>query len=224
MGSIFSEVQRQLETHVRLELDNKLPINFFQEFFDYLSRFLITSELCDLSRHVETVTHKLFNFIYSTQGGNDLHSNCFLNVSTEIMAPFHEGLLTGLQRQLYNVDLIFRAFRLAESVAKKIQHHKFAPECLQPLTQVRYCAYCTGYYKFKPCLFFCLNVFRGCFADIADLYRDYQRMVNALSVVQLEILPTLQPATFIAGSLHYLVELAKDLKQRNIQKEVSLII
>ena len=220
MYSTFMEMQRQLTNHVSNELDNKLPLDFFQQFFHYLSSFLVSSDLCDLPMELQTVMRNMFDFIYSAQQGENLHSDCYLNVSAQIMEPFYQGLFIGLERQLYNLDLIFRAMKVAEDLVKRMRYHRFAPECLKPFSQLQYCTHCTGYSKFKPCLFFCINVFRGCFADIADLHRDFQHMFNVLSVIPDELLPMFQPEIFIRDSLHYFVELAKELIDRNLKNEV----
>lgn len=149
------------------------------------------------------------------------HSECYHNVSTQIMENFYEELFNKLERQLYNLDLIYRSMQISGTVLDRIKQHQFSPACTKPLTQLQNCGHCSGYSKFKPCLFYCINLLRGCFADIADIHYEFQLLTKALSDIPDDILPTFQPTTFIQESLHILIDLVRVLSQRNLKDEVS---
>lgn len=220
-------MRRQFEIPINAALDKKLPSKFFDDFFSYLSSFLITSDLCQLTVQLKTVMFKFFNFIYDIKDGENLrqtHSKCYRNVSMQIMENIFEEIFNKLERQLYNLDLIFRAMQMSEIVLQRIARHQFSPECIKPLTQLQNCAHCTGYFEFKPCLFYCINVFRGCFADVAGIHQEFQLMIKALSDIPDEILPSLEPAAFIRSSLHYFLDLAEDLRNRDLKHEVSFLL
>ena len=223
MYSNIVEVRRQLEIPINSHLDEKLPADLFGDFFGYLGSFLVASDICDLSLQLEAVMFKFFDFVYSGQTGeslNQTHTTCYRNISMQIMASTYDELFNRLERQLYNLDLIFRAMRMSEIVLQRLYKHRFSSECTRPLTQLQNCAHCTGYFKFKPCLFYCLNVLKGCFADVADIHREFRLMTNALSDIPDDILGTFQPEVFIKDSLIYLVHLAEDLSSRNLKAEV----
>ena len=218
-------MRRWLEIPINDLFDGKLEEGFFNDFFGYLNSFLVQSDLCELPQQLKLVMVKLFDFAYEAQQGDRRlrfsHGECYRNVSMQIMESVFRELFNKLERQLYNLDLIFRAMQISETVIEKIKQHHFSPECTKPLTQVQYCGKCTGFYRFKPCLFYCMNVFRGCFADIADVQKEFQLMTRALSDIPDEVLPMFQPAAFIQESLHYFVDLATDLRERDLKAEVS---
>ena len=225
MYSNFVEIKRQLEIPVRNLLDNKMPEDLFRDFFQYLSSFSVVSDLCVLPLELTAVTSKIFDVVYDAQPGESLretHTTCYQNVSTQLMSETYERLFNGLERQLYNLDLIFRAMQISETVLEGLKRHRFATECTKPLTQMFNCAQCTGYFLFKPCLFYCMNVLRGCFADVADVHKDFQLMTKALSDIPDDILGTFQPEVFIKDSLTHFVNLVEDLRALDLKSEVRV--
>ena len=231
MYSNFRETRRQLEGPINNILHEKMPKKLFNDFFSYLSSFAITSDLCDLSEELNAIMLKLFTLVYEgkqeevqeepqRESLRQMHPQCYKNVSTQIMESFYNELFNKLERQLYNLDLIYRAMELSEIVLERLKTHQFSPECTKPMTQLQNCGQCTGYFKFKPCLFYCINVFRGCLADVADIHEEFQLLTKALSDIPDDILPTFQPNVFIANSLHLFIELATDLMDRDLRREV----
>ena len=222
--SNFKEIRRQLEIPVKILLDDKMPEDLFDNFFTYLSSFSVTSDLCDLPLHLTAIMSRVFDFIHDAQSGvslRDVRTECYLNVSVQLMSETYERLFAGLERQLYNLDLIFRAMKISEFTLQRLKEHRFSAECTKPLTQLYNCGQCTGYFTFKPCLFYCMNVLRGCFSDVADIHKDFRLMTKALSDVPDSILGTFQPEVFIKDSLIHFVNLVEDLKERNLKSEVS---
>ena len=227
MFTNFIEIRRQLEIPIRTQLDNEMPEDLFSDFFQYLSSFSVVSDLCDLPLELNAIMSKIFDFIYDFQPGESLretHSKCYQNVSVQLMSETYERLFNGLERQMYNLDLIFRSMQMSEIVLERLKRHRFSTECTKPLTQLFNCAQCTGYFLFKPCLFYCMNVFRGCFADIADLHKEFRLMTKALSDIPDYILGTFQPDIFIKDSLTHFINLVDDLKSRDLQFEVRVCI
>lgn len=227
MYSNIVEIRRQFEIPVNTQLGGKMPSDLFDDFFTYLSSFSITSNLCDLPLELEAIVMKLFTFVYNGQSGEDLsqvHAECYENASMHIMASHYNRLFVSLERQMYNLDLIFRAMHISETIIHRIKRHRFSSVCAKPLTQLQNCGQCTGYLKFKPCLFYCLNVFKGCLADVADVHREFQLLTKALSDIPDDILGTFQPDRFIGDSLLHFIELTEDLTTRDIKTEVSCTI
>lgn len=228
--SNFIEMRRQLEISINsIVQDEKRKLNnLFDDFFSYLSGFPFTSDICSLDQELQAVMVKLFNFVYEIQldGGRNLqtsHAECYYNVSIQIMENIFEELFIKLERQVYNLDLIQRAMQMSGTIVESISHHQFSHVCTKPLTQLQNCGHCSGYSKFKPCLFYCINLLRGCFADIADVHQEFRLLTKALSDIPDDILPTFRPTTFIQDSLGYLIDLVQDLKGKNLIEDVSVL-
>jgi hypothetical protein len=220
----FLEIRRQSEISIKSELGGKLPAHMLNDFFSYLSSLSVASDLCDLPLELNRVMFRLFDFVHDGQPGeslNQTHTACYRNVSMQIMSDSYDRLFVRLERQIYNLDLIHRAMQLSEVVVGRLKRHRFSSECTKPLTQLQNCGHCTGYSKFKPCLFYCMNVLRGCFADVADIHKEFRLLTKALSDIPDDILGTFQPDVFIKDSLTHLVQLVKDLRSIDLREEVA---
>lgn len=226
INSNFIEMRRQLEIPINSIVEGKLGKKLFDDLFSYLSGFPFTSDICNLDLELEAVMLKLFNFVYDIQAGLDVRqtrSKCYYNVSTQIMENIYEELFSKLERQVYNLDLIQRAMQMSGTIVESLSRHQFSSVCTKPLTQLQNCGHCSGYSKFKPCLFYCINLLRGCFADVADIHEEFRLLTKALSDIPDDILPTFRPTTFIQDSLRHLIDLVRDLWSRNLKDEVSVL-
>ena len=226
MYSNFVEVRRQLEIPIRNLLDDKFPQDLFDDFFSFLSSFSVTSDICDLPLQLNAIMSKIFNFIYDGQSGINLretHTECYRNVSVHILSDTYERIFSRLERQVYNLDLIFRAMQMTEVVLESLKQHRISSVCTKPLIQLQSCAKCTGYHTFKPCLFYCMNVLRGCFADVSDISREFRLMTKALSDIPDDILGTFHPEVFIKESLTYFIQLTEALTRKDLKAEVGIM-
>ena len=219
--STLTEIQRQLEIEVNQTLNNLLPKNTFQPLFDYFIEFLYTPDLCPLAGNIQSIIQGLFKVVYEEQGGDEMNSNavklsCFRNASNSFTFLYLQDILTPLERQLHELKLFIESLKTAEEIMHAVRGHSFSDTCVHALMKLKYCAYCGGFTRFKPCLFFCLNTLRGCLADIAEINREFSPFLTALRKVSRDFPSNWQPEVFIATSLRNFATLSRTLKTTNL--------
>lgn len=219
--STLKEIQRQLEIEVNQTLNNLLPKNTFQPLFDYFIEFLYTPDLCPLAGNIQSIIQGLFKVVYEEQGGDEMNSNavklrCFRNASNSFTFLYLQDILTPLERQLHELKLFIESLKTAEEIMHAVRGHSFSDTCVHALMKLKYCAYCGGFTRFKPCLFFCLNTLRGCLADIAEISREFSPFLTALRKVSRDFPSNWQPEVFIATSLRNFATLSRTLKTTDL--------
>ena len=223
-GAVYStltEIRRQFEIEVNQTLNNLLPRNTFQPLFDYFIEFLYTPDLCPLAGNIQSIIQELFKVIYAGQGGEQMNSNpeklrCFRNASNSFTFLHLQEILTPLERQLHELKTFIDSLKTAEEIMYAVRGHSFSDTCVQALMKLKYCAYCGGFTKFKPCLFFCLNTLRGCLADVAEIRREFSPFLTALNKVSKDFPSNWQPEVFIANSLRNFATLSRNLKTTDL--------
>ena len=228
MYETFKEIQRQLEIEVGQELHGELEEGFFNELFAYLKTFLFHSDLCPLEGHLRSQMEKLVEYVYLGQTKKAINETsdpelqmCFNNVSNAFVSSYLKDVQDPLEIQLTDLKLFVASVNMAEHITKVVKTHSFSPSCISALMRLKYCAYCGGYGQFRPCLFFCINTFRGCLADLAELHEDYSDFMTALRVFSNGLIPQLEPQAFISESLRHFVTLARALRSTDLESMVS---
>ncbi|XP_078250990.1 glypican-4-like [Rhinoraja longicauda] len=56
-------------------------------------------------------------------------------------------------------------------------------ECADALLKMTYCPHCRGIFVVKPCNKYCLNVMKGCLANLADLDIEWNNFIDAMLMV-----------------------------------------
>lgn len=225
--STLTEVRRQLEIEVNQTLNYHLPRDAFTSLFNYFAEFLYTPDLCPLAGTLQSVIQELFKAVYIGQGGVDMESSpermsCFRNASNSFTFLHLQEILTPLERQLYDLKLFVDSLKMAEEIMHTVRGHTFSRSCMNALPRLKYCAYCAGFKRFKPCLFFCLNTLRGCVADVAEIHQDFSHFLTALKTMSRDFALEWQPEAVISNSLHYFVTLSTTLKTTDLRAWVSI--
>ena len=201
-------------------LPSKLPEGVFQELFKYLTTFIHHPDFCPLREHVQSLAQELFNSVYFAQLTDehsvDTDSICLRNVSSAFVQGYVEEIAVSLERLLVDVELFVESIEIAEEIMGTVKEHSFSTPCVYALTRLKYCALCGGHTEFPACLSFCLNVFRGCLADVAELYDDFAEFHEILKTFSDRLVSDLQPQMILASSLQKIVGLVEALKREDL--------
>ncbi|XP_026170300.1 glypican-5 isoform X2 [Mastacembelus armatus] len=65
-------------------------------------------------------------------------------------------------------------------VMNATEHVSLSKECVKGLVKMVYCSHCRGLTLIKPCVGYCLNVMRGCFASMSELDQPWRRYTTLL--------------------------------------------
>ena len=226
MYNTLVETQRQLEIEVNEQVNNELPSGAFNTFFEFLTNFLYHPDLCPLPEQIRLQMQELFTAVYFAQGGSEIGNDtqrqqCFGNISASFVHSYQQDVLSSLEKSLSDLKLFLNSLTIVEEVVSTVRTHTFTPSCVSALTKLKYCAMCSGYLKFSPCLFLCLNTLRGCVADIAELQHNFGTLLAELTTFADYLAPELQPETIISTSFRSFVDLASELAKTDLKTLVS---
>lgn len=113
-----------------------------------------------------------------------------------------EEIIVSLERLLVDVALFVESIETAEEIMDTVKEHSFSTPCVFALMRLKYCAICSGHTEFPACLSFCVNIFRGCLADVAELYDDFAEFHEILKTFSDRLVSDLQPQMIVANTLH----------------------
>ena len=205
------------------------PPGTFNDFLVYMSQYLYTSNICQLGNVTTATLQSLFDEIYQLQGGKSWKNEsaqfqaCYHHQSNNYLETYNINAFNGLKGILNDLRLFNHAFLLAEQILHTVAGHKYPEECLRALPDLQHCAYCGGYSNPKPCLNFCLNTMRGCFANVAALKSDFNRLTTLLSSYADNIIAAQwQPNTLVDAHLSTFITAAQSMLKTNLTLMVSV--
>lgn len=183
---------RQLEASVNKSLSGSLPHGTFTSLKTYMLSFVTANmpHLCPLPGILNELTNTLiqltlddmfdmnenYNFIMSDPES----AACMLNVSTTLVQDQLGKIQSSLEKQLEEMSLLSQSLSLSREVLNVMRRYSFTPSCITALMRMRYCPICSGYGKFRPCLYLCINTLQGCFADLAEMKFSFLELVSSM--------------------------------------------
>ena len=221
------------ETKVNSELNATLNKTLQHETFGvllkYMSQFVYTSNICHLNNETTGALRRMFDNVYQLQGpGKSINMStefqvCYEQQANIYLQKYSSNAINALKGILSDLRLFNHALILVEQVLHTVAGHQFPEECLKALPDLQHCAYCGGYGNPKPCLTFCLNTMRGCFANIAALKDDFSRLTSLLSSYAEKVIAVQwQPTTLVDSHLSALVSAVQNMMKTNLTLLVSV--
>lgn len=221
----FDEIRRQFEIDMNEVLNDQLPADMFDHFFQYFNLFIFHPDLCMLEDHLQLQIQRVADFVYRTiHRGPDIDVQkypCFVNITRSLTSTYLQDLFTALETQLYKIRVLVQSVQVTEEIVGVLRRHTFSPACLNALIRLKHCSYCGGFKQFKPCLYFCVNTLQGCFADVAELRPAFNGLLSSLKMASGRFSSQLQPEAFIQNALHHFVAMARSLKSRDLKGLMS---
>ncbi|XP_075774940.1 glypican-5 isoform X2 [Pelodiscus sinensis] len=162
-----------------------------QEFFTELGLFVFgidisTEEL--VNRFFDTLFPIVYNHLINP-GLKDTsleYSEC-IRMSRRVVSPFGNVpkiVMGQMGRSVLSSRTFLQALNLGIEVINTTDHLPFSKDCSRALLRMQYCPHCQGVALSKPCIGYCLNVIRGCLANMAEIdfhWRGYIQSLEELS-------------------------------------------
>ncbi|KAI6192389.1 Dally-like protein [Aphelenchoides bicaudatus] len=181
----------------------------FTDFFDELDEQFAV-EQTQSSSGVKNALATLFRKIFITEFSlmnplrkvGDTERYCMSRIQTQIR-PFG-NLPAKVASQLD------RAFNLWKQVTQSLEKASIvllnvadkltaSSECTSALVRLRECHLCSGVSpEARPCLGFCLNVLRGCYADVAEIEPQWSDYIDSLQQLTARLKSASNPFTVMA--------------------------
>ncbi|XP_075279784.1 glypican-5 isoform X6 [Opisthocomus hoazin] len=162
-----------------------------QEFFTDVGLFVFGADISTeqfVNRFFDTLFPIVYNHVINP-GPTDIsleYAECLRMASRDIR-PFGnvpQKAVGQMGRSLLPSRTFLQALNLGIEVINTTDHLRFSKDCGRALLKMQYCAHCQGLTLSKPCMGYCLNVIRGCLANMAEVdlhWREYVQSLEELS-------------------------------------------
>uniref|UniRef100_A0A6I8N1H8 Glypican 5 n=2 Tax=Ornithorhynchus anatinus TaxID=9258 RepID=A0A6I8N1H8_ORNAN len=158
-----------------------------QEFFTDVGLFVFGTDI-STEEFVHRFFDTLFPLVYNHlihPGSTDItleYSECIHMARREIK-PFGNipQLVVGqMGSSLLPSRTFLQALNLGIEIINTTDHLQLSKECSKALLRMQYCPHCQALTLSKPCMGYCLNVVRGCLANVAEVDPHWQRYIQSL--------------------------------------------
>ncbi|NXC33468.1 GPC5 protein, partial [Campylorhamphus procurvoides] len=158
-----------------------------QEFFTDVGLFIFGTDISTLefvNRFFDTLFPVVYNHVINP-GLTDIsleYAEC-LRMARRDIRPFGnipKKAMGQMGRSLLSSRTLLQALNLGIEVINTTDHMHFSKDCSRALLRMLYCPLCQGLLLSKPCMGYCLNIIRGCLADIAEVDLHWRRYIQSL--------------------------------------------
>ncbi|NWS62468.1 GPC5 protein, partial [Chunga burmeisteri] len=162
-----------------------------QEFFTDVGLFIFGTDVSTeefVNRFFDTLFPVVYNHVINP-GLTDIsleYAECLRTARRDIR-PFGnvpKKAIGQMGRSLLPSRSFLQALNLGIEVINTTDHLHFSKDCGRALLRMQYCPHCQGLTLSKPCMGYCLNVIRGCLANMAEVdvhWRGYIQSLEELS-------------------------------------------
>lgn len=221
MFESFMEYKRLLMIEASRAADMELPEDIFEDLFRYLTTFSIDPDICQLQQLIPSTIEEIVDVVFMSlvDEEENLFGNitsdeeqreCLINATKSFMQADTNAITNFLGRMLYDYREFVKTIYLAETVINQVKWHTFSPSCISALTRMKFCAICGGYTEHPSCLNLCMNTFRGCMADVAEMHAELAKLIKLLREHTVDILPSFQVNAMMDG-LESIVTLIRNI-------------
>ncbi|XP_056319225.1 glypican-5a isoform X1 [Danio aesculapii] len=157
------------------------------EFFTEVALFILGSEL-GLEESSQRFFNALFPLIYERLIDSRLsppYAEC-LRSSALDLAPFGAApirLASRIAHASLPARVFLQALHLGIEIINTTDHIQLSRECRRGLLRMSYCPHCQALTSSKPCMGYCLNVVRGCLANLAEVDTHWREFVRSLETL-----------------------------------------
>uniref|UniRef100_A0A914PT89 Glypican-1 n=1 Tax=Panagrolaimus davidi TaxID=227884 RepID=A0A914PT89_9BILA len=112
---------------------------------------------------------------------NELEKDCMNQIQTDLK-PFGnlpQKISLLMERSFIAWKTILKTLDQANEILFKLLDVVISPQCINQLTKMQQCHVCSGSSPLsKPCSGYCLNVLKGCFAEMAEIDPQWNSMIG----------------------------------------------
>ncbi|NXH98003.1 GPC5 protein, partial [Pachycephala philippinensis] len=158
-----------------------------QEFFTDVGLFLFGTDVSTeefVNRFFDTLFPVVYNHVINP-GPTDIsleYAEC-LRVARRDIRPFGnvpKKAIGQMGRALLPSRTFLQALNVGIEVINTTDHLHFSKDCSRALLRMQYCPHCQGLTLSKPCMGYCLNIIRGCLADVAEVDLHWRGYIQSL--------------------------------------------
>ncbi|XP_026781437.3 glypican-5 isoform X1 [Pangasianodon hypophthalmus] len=172
--STYTSLSSRIAPHVT-SLFSSLS-NFIQD----TSNISVDATVYSFYDHLFPIVH---NHIIKPGIAEDNNLSECLRATRQDVNPFGhhaQAMVEELAGAMQAARALTRAFSMGEDLMNVTEMASLTSECAKALLKMQYCPHCQGLTLIRPCPEFCLNVMRGCLANVAELDMPWRHYVAIL--------------------------------------------
>ncbi|XP_076363253.1 glypican-5-like isoform X2 [Tachypleus tridentatus] len=179
--SLFRQVYQNMEPAARVAVTQ-----LYTDLADFLQ-----GKNVDLEAQLSEFFSSLFPHIYRHEINSNVDDfgdefvKCLRRIYADIK-PFDEKpyrLALQVTRSFHDARTLLQALNLGLEVINTTDYKELETECHKALVSMIYCAYCQSSMAEKPCSGYCLNVARGCLAQVAELDHPWSEFITGIELI-----------------------------------------
>ncbi|RWS30717.1 Glypican-5-like protein, partial [Leptotrombidium deliense] len=156
----------------------------------------VSGKEVDLQHSVNSFFDDTFPEIYQKliksrhKEANTEFVDCLRDAQPDISAFGNIPLQLSLQleKSFEFAKIVLQSMQVAIEVINRTLNFRISEECTNAFVKLTYCSACSGLHNVKPCNGMCLNVARGCVAQLAELDRPWNEFVIAFEQISTAII------------------------------------
>ncbi|XP_078065374.1 glypican-5-like isoform X2 [Mustelus asterias] len=146
----------------------------------------------DLSWNIEDIVLSFFDSLFPLVYNRLIHPGlsevsmdyleCLRLARQDInpFGPYPMKMVAEMARPLQAMKTLLQVLNIGSEVINMTKNVVFTRECSRALVKMEYCSHCHGLTLIKPCVAYCLNVMRGCLANVADIDSHWRGYISNL--------------------------------------------
>ncbi|RWS01902.1 glypican-6-like protein, partial [Dinothrombium tinctorium] len=174
--------QMFLQTYGLLyEQNSYLFVEMFAELEAYYAKGGIDLS-ASLDRFFRKLYQKMFQVLNTQYTFDEKYLHC-ISDHMEALKPFGDvpkKLTIEVKRSFVATRTFVRALFEGRDIVKKLMEILPTNDCGDEFMRMTYCAHCKGLTNLKPCLGYCLNVFKSCLFKQSQVNKEWSNYVDAL--------------------------------------------
>ncbi|KAM4772155.1 glypican-5-like isoform 2-T2 [Rhinophrynus dorsalis] len=137
-----------------------------------------------VSRFLDALFPLVYNHLINPQMEplSEEYLECLRLTRSDInpFGSYSHTMVNELSKSLWVSRMMKQSLSMAVHVINSTEHAGLTRECTRALVKMQYCPHCQGLTLIRPCVGYCLNVMRGCLANLAELDIPWRNFISLL--------------------------------------------
>lgn len=163
--------------------NSKIFSDFYAELMKYYEGESSSDMKTILNKLFKILMQKMFQIMHAQFQFSNSYLECIPKHMDQLkpFGNYPETLTSELRSVLIFAKALTKALDDVHDVFIMLENSISSKDCQDQLIKLKYCSWCKALTSLKPCHQFCMDVHKGCLADIAKVNNQWQRYLAAVN-------------------------------------------
>ena len=163
--------------------NSKIFSDFYAELMKYYEGESSSDMKTILNKLFKILMQKMFQIMHARFQFSNSYLECIPKHMDQLkpFGNYPETLTSELRSVLIFAKALTKALDDVHDVFIMLENSISSKDCQDQLIKLKYCSWCKALTSLKPCHQFCMDVHKGCLADIAKVNNQWQRYLAAVN-------------------------------------------